>query len=686
MPSHDFLHRPNLGRGWYENRAAILSLRLALALVLTATLLPSGAGPSFVTAMLVAALLVSQLWLARQPAERFSDRRVQTALVVGDLAVITIAVALGDESRGQFFLPYFLLLLVVSLSGSFQRVALVTAGACVAYAVSLWAGHDADQVWSPALWVQVPLLFVTGSFFGLIAQTSRDEHEALVSSEHERRALETVLALTERLDADLDAEAIVETVSERLTSIVPRARLLQALYQTNVGEVPAQVVTVTPHAAADPAATRGSPTEALASVPMVRRGQVIGTFVVSADPALTASELHAARILANTAANALANSHIYQLERASAERYRRLEAEHRRLFESADDWVAVYRHDGTVEAWNRGAERISGVPRAEAIGSRVDRFFAPGTEPSWFSRTLARGTAHTGVETVRMRADGSERFLVSTLSPIAAEGDGELRVLEIAKDLTEQRQLASRLDQAEKMSAMGNLISGVAHELNNPLTAVLLCARAIERNPTSSPERLAILVSEAQRASRIVADLLAYARPAHEEHVDVDPARAVERAVRAYHAARIGDAPEVKVEVPPGLGTIRGSSREIEQAILNLVRNASQAMHGLGQVRIVAYRPAGLEQICIEVEDEGPGVPAGIRARIFDPFFTTKPPGEGTGLGLSMVQRVMASHHGKVEVDDRRGGGALFRLRFPSPAPTARPKPFSIPDREIPLA
>ncbi|MBK7975186.1 MAG: PAS domain S-box protein [Deltaproteobacteria bacterium] len=624
------------------------------------------------------------MWLARQPAERFADRRVQTGLVVGDLTVITIAVALADESRGQFFLPYFLLLLVVSLSGSFQRVAMVTAGACVAYAVTLWASHDANDVWSPSLWVQVPLLFVTGSFFGLIAQTSRDEHEALVSSEHERRALETVLALTEQLDADLDAEAIVGTVSERLASIVPRARLLQALYQTNVGETPAQVVTITPSTVAA-AAPMGSPTEALASVPMVRRGQVVGTFVVSADPVLTASELHGARILADTAANALANSQLYQRERASAERYQRLEAEHRRLFENAEDWIGVYRHDGTIEAWNHGAERISGVMRADAIGSRVDRFFAPGTDPSWFLRTLARGTVHTGVETVRVRADGSERFVVSTLSPIATDGGHEPRVLEIAKDLTEQRQLASRLDQAEKMSAMGNLISGVAHELNNPLTAVLLCARAIERNPTTSPERLTILVSEAQRASRIVADLLAYARPAHDEHTDVDPARVVERAVRAFHAARIGDAPDVRVDVPAGLGTLHGSSREIEQAILNLLRNASQAMRGQGQIRVLAYRPTGLEQICIEVEDEGPGVPAGIRARIFDPFFTTKAPGEGTGLGLSLVQRVMASHRGKVEVDDRVGGGAVFRLRFPS-QPVSRAASFSIPDREIPLA
>jgi len=141
----------------------------------------------------------------------------------------------------------------------------------------------------------------------------------------------------------------------------------------------------------------------------------------------------------------------------------------------------------------------------------------------------------------------------------------------------------------------------------------------------------------------------------------------------------------VKVDVPAGLGAIRGSSREIEQALLNLLRNASQAMHGQGQVRVRGYRPAGLEQICIEVEDEGPGVPAGIRARIFDPFFTTKPPGEGTGLGLSMVQRVMASHRGKVEVDDRDGGGAVFRLRFPA-QPAARATSFGRPDREIPLA
>ncbi len=680
----DFLHQPSLGRGWLENRAAILSLRLALALVTTAALVSAEApapGPSLALAAL---FLASQIWLARQPPERFGDPRLQTGLVVGDLLVITSAAVLTDGTRGQFFLSYFVLLLVVSLSGTFQRVTVVTTGACVAYALALVVGHDANEPWSSALWIHVPLLFGTGTFFGLVAQSSRDEHQALTASEHQRRALETVLAVTERLDPDLDVDEIVRAVSEQLATLVPRARLLRTLYQPNAGLRPAEILTTAcENAECDDDAT--APGETLACVAMVRRGEIVGTMVISADPPLDAGELAAARLLANSAAHALANAHLYQREHHAAERFQRLEAEHRRLFESADDWIAVYRRDGTIEAWNRGAERISGVPRSAAIGSRVDRFFAPGHDAAAFLDELGRGAPRSGVETIRVRCDGTRRFLVSTISPISTDGSGDARLLEIAKDLTDQREIRARLDQAEKLTAMGSFVSAVAHELNNPLTAVLLCARALERNPAGSPERLDILVSEAERASRIVAELLTYARPAHEDHTDVEPVMVIERAVRAFRAARAKETPEIVMDLAAELGSIRGSAREIEQALLNLLRNASQAMRGEGQIRIVARRDARDQTLTIDVEDDGPGVSAGIRARIFEPFFTTKAPGEGTGLGLPLVQRVMTSHGGRVEVLDHAGGGAVFRLRFPATA-GAPTRLFARAPREMPLA
>ncbi len=680
----DFLHQPSLGRGWLDNRAAILSLRLALALVTTAAL-ASGEAPSPSPSLVLAAVfLASQVWLARQPPERFGSPRLQTALVVCDLTIITTAVALTDGAHDQFFLAYFVLLLVVSLTGTYQRVTLATTGACVAYAFALVVGHDADAPWSPALWIHVPLLFGTGTFFGLIAQSSRDEHQALTASEHQRKALETVLAVTERLDPALEVGEIVRAVASQLAVLVPRARLLRTLYQP---EAPSNAVEVLPASGAlalagEAEATRDAD---VACVPMVHRGTVVGTMVVMADPPLVAAELAATRLLANAAAHALANAYLYRSEHETARRFQRLEAEHRRLFESADDWIAVYRRDGTVEAWNRGAERISGVPRSEAIGSRVDRFFAPGPELTLFLDALRRGAPRSGLESVRVRIDGTRRFVVSTISPLVADDASQTRMLEIAKDLTEQREIRARLDQAERLSAMGSFVSAVAHELNNPLTAVLLCARALERDSAGPHERLNILVNEAERATRIVAELLTYARPTQEEHTDVAPSQVIERAVRAFRAARAKDTPEVIVELADELGTVRGCAREIEQALVNLLRNAAQAMHGQGQIRIKVCRDPGDRSLTLDVEDDGPGVPAGIRARIFEPFFSTKAPGEGTGLGLPLVQRVMTSHGGTVEVLDHAGGGAVFRLRFPLRGRTLS-QLLSPSPREMPLA
>ncbi len=660
----DFLHRPSLGRGWLDNRAAILSLRLALALVTTAAL-ASGEAPSPRPSLLLAAVfLASQVWFARQPPERFGSPRLQTALVVGDLAIITTAVALTDGAHDQFFLAYFVLLLVVSLTGTYRRVTLATSAACVAYAFALVVGHEADEPWSSALWIHVPLLFGTGTFFGLIAQSSRDEHQALTASEHQRRALETVLTVTERLDPDLEVDEIVRAVAEQLAVLVPRARLLRTLYQPEAPGHPVEVLTTSPEPEL-PREAEATVETHLACVPMVRRGTVVGTMVVMADPPLVAADLAATRLLANAAAHALANAYLYRSEHEAAQRFQRLEAEHRRLFESADDWIAVYRRDGTVEAWNRGAERISGVSRTEAIGSRVDRFFASGPEVTTFLDTLRRGAPRSGLESVRVRIDGTHRFVMSTISPLVTDDASQTRMLEIAKDLTEQREIRARLDQAERLSAMGGFVSAVAHELNNPLTAVLLCARAVERNPAGSRERLDILVNEAERATRIVSELLTYARPAQEQHTDVAPAQVVERAVRSFRAARAKATPEVIVDLADDVGTIRGCAREIEQALLNLLRNAAQAMHGEGQIRIKARRDPSDRSLVVDVEDDGPGVPAGIRTRIFEPFFSTKAPGQGTGLGLPLVQRVMTSHGGGVEVLDHAGGGAVFRLRFP---------------------
>lgn len=259
----------------------------------------------------------------------------------------------------------------------------------------------------------------------------------------------------------------------------------------------------------------------------------------------------------------------------------------------------------------------------------------------------------------------------------AAGGDtgGETpRRISIVREITEQRHLQEQLVQSEKLAALGELVSGVAHELNNPLTTVVGYAQLLEEDtgiPEKVQRRISMIHQESVRASRIVQNLLAFARRSEPQkaQLDINEVLSAILKMRAYQLQ--ADNIEVIAEYGPDLPRVWGDPFQLQQVFLNIVNNAAQAVQhwrSAGTIRITTATAQinRAEGIRITVTDNGPGITPEHLRRVFDPFFTTKPTGQGTGLGMSISLGIISNHKGRIWAESRLGHGASFMVELPA--------------------
>ena len=239
---------------------------------------------------------------------------------------------------------------------------------------------------------------------------------------------------------------------------------------------------------------------------------------------------------------------------------------------------------------------------------------------------------------------------------------------ELQENLVRLQETQAQLMQADKLKALGTLLSGMAHELNNPLSTIQLSVQLMKRQPTLSDamrRRLDTMEEECDRASRIIRDLLVFARRKPPERRNTD----LNEVIRATLTLQAPDFDLSNIRVVSELSptpTIHADAHQLQQVLLNLFTNATQAMRshtGRGVLTVRAEQQG--QEIVIHVEDDGPGISADNLGRIFDPFFTTKGTGEGTGLGLSLSIGIVEAHGGRMAVENLPGGGARFTLRLP---------------------
>src|ERR1700683_1724746 len=309
--------------------------------------------------------------------------------------------------------------------------------------------------------------------------------------------------------------------------------------------------------------------------------------------------------------------------------------------------------------------KLEGFEELESLVAKRFRdpelFSAP-----WRSFTGGNGAPrHDELEMTRP----SKRVLARFSRPVLDREDRPIGWLELYSDVTGEREIQSKLLQTEKMAALGQLVSGIAHELNNPLTTIMGYGQLLLGHGLTSPQlsEARKVFQEAERARRIVKNLLYLARENKPERTRVNLNEIVERtlALRSYEL-RVENI-VIECDLAPKLPETMADPHHLQQVVLNLLANAEQALledRGQGHVWIRTHR-IGSNRISLEVSDDGPGIPTEVASRIFDPFFTTKPSDVGTGLGLSIVYGIVHQHGGEVTFENQSGAGARFVVDLP---------------------
>ena len=333
------------------------------------------------------------------------------------------------------------------------------------------------------------------------------------------------------------------------------------------------------------------------------------------------------------------------------------------------------------------------TPADEVRPFEVDCFVDPQARDQFLER-LRRDGAVTDYLLRLRRADRALVWIEITAHAEVTRRE-TLRIEALMRDVSERKRLEDQardlyhqLLQAEKLAALGQTISGVAHELNNPLATILTWAERLSQRQVDEQTRrgLDTILSESERAAKIVRNLLTFARKRHTTRAMIDLNQVVREtlALRTYEQ-RLSNI-TIFEALASGLPHVFADPHQIQQVFLNLIINAEQAMlsaHGRGTLIIRTWHDPSSDAVVLEVHDDGPGVPEDVQPRIFDPFFTTKEVGKGTGLGLTVAYAIVQEHNGRIAVRSKAGEGASFHVELPIGAITL--KPASPPDRPAPI-
>jgi PAS domain S-box-containing protein len=344
------------------------------------------------------------------------------------------------------------------------------------------------------------------------------------------------------------------------------------------------------------------------------------------------------------------------------------------IIEKAGDAISVIDLEGKILHWNEEAERLYGCGKDEVLGKKLSQFLYPGDdktkaeEETSLGKLLARvqkGEVIPPVELKRRTKDGREIITQMTLSPLKDAEGKIIGATRICRDISHLKKAEERLIQAERLSSLGELTAGVAHELRNPLAGIKINTQVLARKKDLNETERRILDSTQEgieKIQKIVDDMLHFARPkaAHFEEEEIN--EVIEKSLAILQAKFKKANIALVFEKGERLPRLRIDIHQIQQVLINLMLNAIQAMERGGTLTIRTFPEDG-KGVGVEVRDTGVGIPRALLKKIFDPFFTTK--SEGTGLGLSISLKILNNHGATLDVESERGKGSVFTLHFP---------------------
>jgi len=342
------------------------------------------------------------------------------------------------------------------------------------------------------------------------------------------------------------------------------------------------------------------------------------------------------------------------------------------IMSTLQDGLMLFTQDGRAVLVSASAETFVGRPRGEMLGRSVHEIFAPETRLGRV--VLDAFDTHEPLALDEVQTDSGRRLQVSL--DFIEEGGERIGALLTLRDAESVRRLEDEIELSRRLAAIGRLTSGVAHEVKNPINAIVvhleILRQKLQQVDPDTRRHMDVIGSEIQRLDRVVQMLVDFTRPVELRLCDLDLRRLVDDVALLASPDVERQGVSIEKQLAPEPLVTRLDADLVKQALLNVVLNGVQAMPNGGVLTITAERDArGFE---IAVRDTGTGIPAAIREKIFNLYFTTKK--TGSGIGLAMTFRVMQLHNGTVEFDSRPGEGTIFRLRFPAPvandkAPTA---------------
>jgi two-component system, NtrC family, sensor kinase len=392
-------------------------------------------------------------------------------------------------------------------------------------------------------------------------------------------------------------------------------------------------------------------------VPLVRRGERIGAVGLTSSVvrAFSPDDISRVEAMSDMLAVALANAELVQDLRQAELRFRT-------LFRAAPDAVLTVQLGGRISEANDYVRELLGRDPADVVGRDILDVVAAKDQ----RRLREALTAAFANLPVRLEVEIQSKVVALAARRLPETDPPTLLI--IGRDMTGEREMRARLMETERLAAVGELVAGVAHEVNNPLSSISAFAQLLLRDEALTPqqrESLDVIRSETGRASQVVRDLLAFARRSAPRREPLDLNQVVERTVRLRNYQLTSSGIRVVLDLSPDIPAIHGDARQLQQVVLNLVTNAIQAMANIGGGTLSIATRGDRKSVALDVADTGPGIPPELRARIFEPFFTTKPEGEGTGLGLSVSYGIVTAHGGTITLVDAPAG-ARFVVELPA--------------------
>ncbi|MGA2516912.1 MAG: ATP-binding protein [Thermodesulfobacteriota bacterium] len=634
-----------------DRKRIILTLRWT-AIIVTSYLILFGKGrvTNFhLSNILIFIYLLSNVFLTFLPKGWFSNLKLFYPLVLFDTGIVSFGMYLSEKMTTDFYLVFFLIIIFASISRNFKLLMVIGGITALLYGILLYSWGLLTNEEGSSYTLRIPFIFIMTAFYGYIVQTlTKEKRKALTISEDKYRGLfenanEGIVLLRnpqlQIADVNREVEKVIGYTKEELLLkdffdlFIPEETEKARDFFKEVdekGEGRADYLSLTKK--------DGSPVEVDFSIKRIDLGRESFHQMIFRD--LTEQR---------------------KLEKKIRQSKRNLEA----IFDGIRDQLSIQAPDYRILRVNRAVIEHYQTVFEKLIDRKCYEAYFLRSEPcDRCPVSVTIETKQPAFSTMKRSEDNTTLQVFSY--PIFDEKGDLLSAIEYTKDITEQQRLQEQLIQSEKLAGIGVLASGVAHEINNPLSGIIGMAEIAleEEDPSKKKGYLMDILECGQRIQEIVKGLRSYSRAAKKEELSrVDLNGILEESLKMVQLAVKASSAEV-IKDFQCVEKIQANVGEIQQVFTNLITNAFQAIDGKGGKLGLSTRSTD-DSVEVKVSDNGKGIPHKYLNQIFDPFFTTKNPGEGTGLGLNIVYRIVSKYEGTIDVESNERIGTTFTIKFP---------------------